>query len=188
MKRLSLIVFTAMLLTVSAVGGRSIHVPRNQHLAIQITTNTSDKTLSFTVALPTDKRKPVATVPVNGGSEISGVRIAPVMEGDKVKFDVYLVSGDLRRVTTCDEIKRLPAKLLESHLAGKGQEITVDGSAWLVKVKIGDRYISAVPQDPIEEDARCNSCGSAHCGSLTCTPCWGKCMWCGDCGSVCCGV
>ena len=176
-------------------------------LGVEITTDSSDKTLYVPVGLVPGK-SPIAYVPVKDGGYISAVRVTPVMEDGVVKLDVSAVSGDYR-AGKCDELKTLPARLLGKHSLNKGESVVVQddlvGAPWKVTVKavdlrppvvIGRQKTVTNPkassfQDPgviMEESAA--PCGCASCGSrehpLLCCPNLGQCLGCSTCGTVCC--
>ena len=188
-KLVPVISLVAILIGLSAFIVYGSRLPEDRQLGLEITTNSSEKPLYFLVALPSDKRKPYATIPVSGGGEVSAVRIVPLMENGTVNLDAYLVSGDIGQVKSCAEMKLLPAKLLETRSVEEGKAITFGDREWSITVRAVERRTLPPQDEKLLEpaDTGCANCGSATCGGLTCTPCRGACMGCGRCGSVCCG-
>lgn len=194
-----LLLFGAML---QNHGSDSEVVP--ERLGIEITTNTNDKPLYIPVSLANEKNI-VAYVPVSNGDSVTAVRIEPVMQEGRVKFNASAISGDYEANKSCADINRLPARLIGTHWAKETETVNVqDGlsvTPWRVKVKvvklrppviIGQ---SAVPklkanafQDPVPLEP-IGPCGCATCGTenpLWCCPNRGQCMGCSNCGTVCC--
>jgi hypothetical protein len=176
-----------------------------ERLGIEITSDTSDKPLYIPVALTTEKSM-VAYVPVRDGNDITAVRIEPVMQQGKVKFSAFAISGDYETNKSCADVHKLPARLIETHLASEGDLVSVQDSLsatpWRVKIKVGKLRPPMVIgsqsraahskmyafQDPVFE-VEPGPCGCATCGTknpLWCCPARGQCIGCSNCGTICC--
>jgi hypothetical protein len=64
----------------------------NDRLGLEITTDSCHEVLYVPVGRTKGKGL-IATVPVGGGGAVSAVRISPVMEDGRVRFDVHFVYG-----------------------------------------------------------------------------------------------
>lgn len=175
-----------------------------ERLGIEITTDSNDKPLYIPVSLTTEKSI-VAYVPVRNGDYVTAVRIEPVMQEGRVKFNASAVSGDYEANKSCVDVNRLPARLIGSHLAKETETVNIQDdltiTPWRVKVKVlklrppmiigqssvpkskGNAFQEPVPLEPV------GPCGCATCGTenpLWCCPNRGQCMGCSNCGTVCC--
>jgi hypothetical protein len=173
----------------------------NQRLGIEITTNGCDDILYIPVGTTKEKGL-VATVPVKEGGLISAVRIEPVMEMGKVKFDVFMVSGNYSERISTEELKRLVGIHVSTRVAAKEETLVVrdeiTNGSWSIKIKAVEfrptpsiaknvRFVKTfAPQDPFyQAESGLEPCGCAYCNSLYVCPARGKCIT-TTCGSVCC--
>ena len=175
----------------------------NEQLGIEITTNGCQEILYLPVGRTKEKGL-IATIPVEGGGAVSAVRISPVMENGKVRFDVFLVSGTYSETISSDDLKRLPAVQVSTRVAAKGETLVVrddiSGNApWSVNIKAVDLRkkpvtigknaqflkISTTQEPVLEADGTDTSCGCAYCHDLRVCPRRGECLN-TTCGSVCC--
>jgi hypothetical protein len=193
-------VLTAVsLITLAALGIHSAYAQTDEQLGVEIQTNTAAEAIYLPVALPTQKNRLYALVPVANGGETTAVRIVPVMDRGRVRFEVYAVSGDLSKAQSCADRLLLPSKLLTTRSAGKGRAVTVSGEGWSVEVRVVQKraeptasskklgqsaltFAKTVAQiAPVAGDCGCASCT----GGIRCCPNKGDCMQC-PCGMVCC--
>lgn len=203
MKRLTVSSLFLLLVTISLGFSQPIvHQPRfnhqpNRQLGIEITTNSCSQTLYLPVGMTREKGL-VATVPVQGGGAVSAVRIAPVMEKGKVKFDVLLVSGNYSETISGNELRRLLAVQVSTRVAAKGETLIVRDEAsdapWSVTIKAVDlrqdsanslknpQFLKASTRQDLELEG---NCGCAYCHDLRVCPNRGQCIN-TTCGSICC--
>lgn len=188
------------LATLAVAAARGGSAQTAEQLGVEIRTNSGAEAIYLPVAAPGQKNRLYAFVPVEGGGEVSAVRVVPVMRGNHVKFDVYAVSGDLSKMQNCADRLLMPSRLVATHTAEKHQTVTVHGEGWSASVRIVERrpepaaskktgggqpsFVKAsAAQEPIQEPG---GCGCAACtGGIRCCPNKGDCMQC-PCGTVCC--
>lgn len=174
----------------------------NQRLGLEITTNSCDDILYVPVGA-TKERGLVVTVPVKEGGLVSAVRIEPVMEMGKVKFDVFMVSGNYSERISTEELKRLVGIHVSTRVAATEETLVVrddlTNAPWSIKIKAVEfrptpsiaknvRFVKTFAgQDPFfnSESGGPEPCGCAYCNSLYVCPARGKCIT-TSCGSVCC--
>ncbi|HKO98059.1 MAG TPA: hypothetical protein VJU86_13765 [Pyrinomonadaceae bacterium] len=178
-----------------------VSLQSNQNLGVEITTNSCHGTLYVPVAMTKEKGL-VVTVPVKDGGLVSAVRIEPVMEMGKVKFDVFLVSGNYSERISTEALKRLTAVHVSTRVAAKEETLVVrdevSNAPWSVKIKAVDlrpapsiskntRFVKAfAAQDPFNNgEGGLEPCGCAYCNDLMLCPARGKCLN-STCGTVCC--
>lgn len=132
--------------------------------------------------------------PENASSEdISGLKIAPKMEGDKVQVEIFAIYGDIRGVKSCDDLDGVKSKLISSKVLDKGELLNLSELAHLkttenaetlnLKIVGFKKNFNEVYTEKISGAAQIPGCGT--CGQLDCCPAPGKCIACGDCGLVC---
>ena len=202
MKRITLTSLFLLLMTIGLGFGRpAVRQSRfdsqsNEQLGVEITTNSCKQTLYFPVGMNREKGL-IATVPVEGGGPVSAVRISPVMEKGKVKFDVFLVSGNYAENISGDDLKRLLAVRVSTRVAAKGETLVVrdevNDAPWSVNIKAVDlREDSADAGQHAQflkvsskQDPRDGGCGCAYCHELRVCPARGQCIN-TTCGSICC--
>lgn len=130
----------------------------------------------------------------NASSEdITGLKIAPTMEGGKVRVEVFAVYGDIHAVKSCKELAAFKNKLLGSQILNKGESLNLSELANLKRTENEEPLFVKIVgmkkdynDNPFEKTsgiAQVSGCGS--CGNLLCCPAPGKCLGCGDCGLVC---
>jgi hypothetical protein len=135
--------------------------------------------------------KVVIRVPLsddNNQDAISAIKLEPKMEGEKVRVDVYGLSGSTAGIITCQGWDALKSTSIGSYVASLDEDIALTKLADF-GVRMGDRPLTfrVVPKrvlSPTPGDEECE-CGS--CAGLICCPNPGYCLGCGSCGSVCCG-
>ena len=194
-----LTVLAAVLLAALAVVGiRGSSAQTAEHLGVEIRTNAGADAIYLPVASPGQKNRLYAFVPVEGGGEVSAVRVVPVMRGNHVKFDVYAVSGDLTKMQNCADRLLMPSRLVATHTAEKYQTVTVQGEGWSASVRAVERRPEpaaakkpgdgqpAFVKTSAQVEPVVGPCGCASCtGGIRCCPNRGDCMQC-PCGTVCC--
>lgn len=190
-----------LFLTLAALGIHRISAQTPEPLGVEIRTSAGAEALYLPVALPTQKNRLYATVPVENGGEVSAVRIIPVMRGGRVRFDAYAVSGDLTKAQSCADRLLLPSKIIATRTVGKGDTATLSGEGWSATVTAVERRPEpASTKKQGEDDGRASfiktsagqiepiygteGCGCAGCaGGIRCCPNKGDCMNC-TCGIV----
>lgn len=204
MKKFTVTSLVLLLMGISLGFSRpSIRHPRssyqsNEQLGVEITTNSCKQTLYLPVGL-TRETGLIATVPVESGGAVSAVRISPVMENGKVKFDVFLVAGNYAITISSDDLQRLFALHVSTRIAAKGETLVVrdeiNDAPWSVSVKAVDlrqdsqnarnnpQFLKvSTKQDPVPG---VGGCGCAYCHDLMVWPKRGQCIN-TTCGSICC--
>jgi hypothetical protein len=191
---------TALVMALTVVSIHTINAQSPEPLGIEIRTNASADTLYLPVALPTQKNRLYATVPVENGGEVSAVRIIPIMRGSRVRFEAYAVSGDLTKAQSCADRLLLPSKLIATRTVGKDEIAILSGEGWSATVKGVERRAdpvsskkqadgqasfikTSIQQEPAADAGGCGCAGCA--GGMRCCPNKGDCMQC-TCGTVCC--
>jgi hypothetical protein len=153
----------------------------------------------FYIPAATGNRKMSAVVraPVTeeySGREVTAVKLAPVMEGDKVRVTVYALIGDvtdIKNIISCKDWDLLESKTVDTFLAGLDEEISIKKLRdYGVKFETGDLTFRIVPkkvfpQMPLHGGGG-DECECASCGTLQCCPNPGNCIGCGSCGQACC--
>ncbi|HEY6803345.1 MAG TPA: hypothetical protein VI306_07185 [Pyrinomonadaceae bacterium] len=165
-----------------------------EQLGIEITTNSCSEVLYLPVGL-TRQKGLVATVPIRDGGNVSAVRIVPVMEAGKIRFDAILLTGNFSETPPRHGLNQLHPLKIVSRLAAAGETRIVNddtnNSSWSVtiravplrepvaafKEKMG--FVRASAQDDDK------SCGCAYCHDLRVCPNRGSCID-TTCGSICC--
>lgn len=166
----------------------------NQQLGIEITTNTCTETLYFPVGR-TRERGLIATVPVRDGGNVTAVRIMPVMEGRKIRFDAMLLSGSYSETMPRRGLNKLHVIEVMSRVAAAGETRIVSDEAndspWSVTVRAvalrpqlaaSTQKLQVVKTSAQDESA---GCGCAYCHDLRVCPNRGSCIE-TTCGSICC--
>lgn len=142
---------------------------------------TSNRRMSAVVRTPVAKEY--------SGGEITAIRLAPVMEGDKVKVTVYALLGDaddIKNITSCKDWDSLQAIKVGTYTAGLDEEVSVSKLRdYGISFETGDLKFHVVPRKVFPQNGG-GECGCAGCGTLQCCPNSGKCMSCGGCGQACC--
>jgi len=118
---------------------------------------------------------------------ISAVKLKPQMEGDKVRVDVYGLTGPTAGIITCQGWDALKSTTIGSYVAGLDEDVALTKLADF-GIRMGDHPLTfrVVPKrvlSPTPDNEECE-CGS--CAGLICCPNPGYCLGCGSCGSVCC--
>jgi hypothetical protein len=170
----------------------------NQQLGAEITTNTCNENTFYVPVGMTKERGLVVTVPVKDGGLVSAVRIEPVMDAGKVKFDAFLVSGNYSERISTEDLDRLAAVHLATRVAAKGETLIVrdevTNAPWSVQIKAVElRPTPSVAKDgrfikafaPVNNAQFGEPCGCAYCNSLLICPARGKGLN-TTCGTVCC--
>lgn len=192
---------SAVLMAVAAVGMQGIGAQSPEPLGVEISTGADTGALYLPVSSPSQKNRLYATVPVTNGGEVSAVRVIPVMQGARVRVEVYAVSGDLTKAQSCADRLLLPSRLLATHTVEKNQTVTVAGEGWSANItaverrpeqsdspggKGGGRTAFVKTSAQLEPVYGAEGCGCAGCaGGIRCCPNKGDCMQC-PCGTVCC--
>jgi hypothetical protein len=197
MKRLTLVIlalFSISLLSISFPKASRAQKQSNEQLGIEITTNSCSEILYFPVGLTREKGL-IATVPIRDGGDVTAVRIIPVMEAGKIRFDAVMLSGTFSETMPRHGLNQLhPVKII-SRLATSGEtRIVSDGtnnSPWQVTVRAVTlreprtaskeqlQFLRATAQDDDK------GCGCAYCHDLRVCPNRGSCIE-TTCGSICC--
>lgn len=137
----------------------------------------------------------VRTPIVEGGSgqEITAVKLAPVMEGDKVKVTVYALMGDandIKNITSCKDWDSIKSVTVDTYTVGLDEEVSITKLRdYGIRFENGDLKFRVVPKkvftqySPFEGGGGCDC---ASCGALQCCPNPGYCIGCGSCGQACC--
>src|SRR5215210_5599867 len=166
----------------------------NQQLGIEITTNTCTETLYFPVGR-TRESGLIATVPVRDGGNVTAVRIMPVMEGRKIRFDAMLLSGSYSETMPRRGLNKLHVIEVMSRVAAAGETRIVSDEAndspWSVTVRAvalrpqlaASTQKSQFVKTSAQDEAA--GCGCAYCHDLRVCPNRGSCIE-TTCGSVCC--
>jgi hypothetical protein len=134
---------------------------------------------SYKIPIPLTGTK-TAVLPIKSAT-VNGIKIAPRLEGDLVKFDVLAVLDPLEDVKSCDQLKSLKTQLLASYSGKVGDIIRLTElekfSPTPVKVTIAKMVVNNPGGD------------CCVCGALSCCPNPGKCFdHCGTCGMCCMGT
>ena len=167
----------------------------HKQLGVEITTNSCKEILYFPVGM-TKERALTATVPVESGGVVSAVRISPVMERGKVKFDVLLLSGNYAETISDDDLNRLLAVQVSTRVAAKGETLVVrdeiSQTPWSVNIKAVDLREDSARAEETPQFLKVSSkqdpkdgCGCAYCHELRVCPTRGQCIN-TTCGSICC--
>lgn len=123
--------------------------------------------------------------------QVTAVKLMPRMADGKVAVEVYALYGDLTGIKSCDDWKQLKSTFVGKYVGGDGEEISINDLGKL-GVSFGEKPLSlnVVPSKyaPAPAAAQVFGCQCGGCGALTCCPANGKCLRCGDCGDVCCGI
>jgi hypothetical protein len=119
---------------------------------------------------------------------VSAVKLEPRMDGDKVRVDVYALSGQTAGIITCKDWDALKTKSIGSFVAGLDEDVTLTKLAEL-GIRMGDQPLTfrVVPKrilSPVPDDSE--DCGCGSCAGLICCPNPGFCIGCGSCGQLCC--
>lgn len=127
--------------------------------------------------------------------QVTAVRLMPRIVDDKVEVKVYALYGDVSNITSCEGWGKLKASFVGEYTASGGGEFVVKElndlgvsfgekplTVHIVPMKVAPRPQTEIA--PIVAEA----CGCAGCQGLSCCPNNGKCMRCGNCGSVCCAA
>ena len=121
---------------------------------------------------------------------VSAVKLEPRMEGDKVRVNVYALSGQTTGIIKCTEWDALKAKNIGSFVAGLDEDVTLTKLADL-GIRMGDQPLTfrVVPKrilSPVPDNRESEGCECGSCAGLICCPNPGYCLGCGSCGSLCC--
>jgi hypothetical protein len=142
---------------------------------------------------------------------IAAIEVVPRMQGAVVKVDIFTVFGEVGRVRNCDELKRMRLRHVASHIVRKGEAFELPREF----SEVGARSVNPVTVKAVakrdDHDGKVGTAGSdgqllrafysaparagsigqadcpcASCGNTLCCPAKGRCLGCGDCGTVCC--
>ena len=121
---------------------------------------------------------------------ISAIKLEPKMEGDKVRVDVYALSGPTAGIITCQGWDALKSTTIGSYVAGLDEDVALTKLADF-GIRMGDRPLTfrVVPKrilSPVPNDPQLEGCECGSCAGLICCPNPGYCLGCGSCGSLCC--
>ncbi len=197
MNRLTLVFLVFISLVLSTIGSPTIsssQKPANEQLGIEITTNTCSEVLYFPVGLTRGKGL-IATVPVRDGGEVTAVRIIPVMEEGKIRFDAILLSGPYSELPPRRGVNKLQILKVLSRIAAAGETRIIsddtNSDSWAVTIRAvplreplaaSTGKPHAVRTSAQDETA---GCGCAYCHDLRVCPSRGNCIE-TTCGSICC--
>jgi hypothetical protein len=135
-------------------------------------------------------RVPAKADNTSQAEQISAIKVAPEMVGDKVKVTVSSISGDTSGIKTCSDWSALKEMPVASYTLNEGEEVTVTQFANLgSNFKDGMLVFKAVPLRAAPQQAPKSppgGCGCGWCGGLSCCPNPGYCLTCAPCGDVCC--
>jgi hypothetical protein len=130
---------------------------------------------------------------VDSGREITAVKLAPVMEGDKVKVTVYALLGDaddIRNIKSCKDWDSLKSVDVGTYTVGLDEEVSITKLRdYGIRFENGDLTFRVVPKKVFPQHSPLDGggdCGCASCGGLQCCPNPGYCIGCGECGQACC--
>ena len=198
MKVLTLAGLVLISLLLSSIASPIVSSPQrqaNEQLGIEITTNTCPETLYFPVGL-TRAKGLVATVPVRDGGNVTAVRIIPVMEEGKIRFDAFLLSGPYSETMPRRGLNQLRIIKALSRLAAFGETRIIrdetNESPWSVTIRAVTlrEPLAASGEKPqfvrtvvAQDDDK--GCGCAYCHDLRVCPNRGSCIE-TTCGSICC--
>jgi hypothetical protein len=124
--------------------------------------------------------------------QVTAVRLMPRIVGDAVEVKVYALYGDVSKITSCDGWKSLKSSYVGEYKAASGGEFEVKELRGL-GVSFGEKpltvhvtHMKVAPQPQPQTPIVVTACECGSCGALKCCPDNGKCLGCGNCGSVCC--
>lgn len=194
-RRISLATFLLFSFATIGVAYRSYaketgQIPPQLPLAIEIALSKpfyvpaarGDRVTKVVIRVPlTDDRNPAG---------VSAIKLEPKMEGaDKVRVDVYALSGPTSGIITCKGWDALKSMTIGSYVAGVDEDVALTKLAEF-GIRMGDRpltfrvvpkrILSPVPNPELE------ACECGSCAGLICCPNPGYCLGCGSCGSLCC--
>lgn len=165
-------------------------IPPQLPLAIEIALSKP-----FYVPAATGNRltKVVIRVPLIDDSNpnaVSAVKLEPKMEGDRVRVDVYALTGPTAGIITCKGWDALKTTTIGTYVVGLDEDVALTRLADL-GIRMGDRPLTfrVVPKrilSPVPNDSRMEGCECGSCAGLICCPNPGYCLGCGSCGSLCC--
>lgn len=177
-------------LTIGAVYGDNTKQPEPIPLAIEIALS---KPFYVPAATGTRVTKVVIRVPLTDDRNkdaVSAIKLEPRMEGEKVRVDVYALSGSTAGIITCKGWDALKSTTVGTYIAGLDEDVALTRLADF-GIRMGDspltfrvvpkRILSPVPDTDME------GCECGSCAGLICCPNPGYCIGCGSCGSLCCG-
>jgi hypothetical protein len=170
---------------------RAPEVPAGMTLAIEIPM----KNGPFTVpaAGPRNEVSAHIKVPSAQPGQATAVRLMPRLVNDRVQVKVYALYGDVSKVATCEDWEQMKSSYVGEYTAGNGGEFAVSELSSL-GVSFGEKPLTVrvVPLKlaprAVQEEVIVVACQCGGCGGLSCCPNDGKCLSCGDCGSVCCKI
>lgn len=142
---------------------------------------TSGKNTSAFIRLATTAGK------TSQAEQVSAIKLAPKMVGDKVELTLYAVYGDTTGITACSDWKALRQTTLATYTLRNGEQVALSQLANIgTGFKDKSLTFTAVPlktslSAPTEEGCECCTCGGTEC-----CPNKGKCLGCGSCGDCCC--
>ncbi len=130
----------------------------------------------FTLAVPkaTHEHRVLGVVWVPGEQQRMGVRITPQPDtgAGTIHVEFVGVRGDLKTLTSCQELAKLGGIPLGSYDLTKGSPIHIGSSK---EFPMPDLSVSLIPVNDFH--------GCCTCGKLACCPQPGQCLGCGGCGT-----
>jgi hypothetical protein len=165
-------------------------IPAQLPLAIEIALS---KPFYVPAATGTRVTKVVIRVPLvddKNPDSVSAVKLEPKMEGDRVRVDVYALSGPTAGIITCKGWDALKTTKIESYIARLDEEVALTKLVDL-GIRMGDQPLTfrVVPKrilSPVPDNSQLEGCECGSCAGLICCPNPGYCLGCGSCGSLCC--